>query len=153
MVTRYYAVYQRADDPPIEVDHYSIKPFALLGDAITTKPYLILESKEHYKTGTTSDYEYRMYGLGLSMNNTMGFFPDFPLKIAEWKLLNAKALKSFYDTEEIGFDVADPTGELRHEFFGKAITANGIVKAILFLRKVSKFKDWKDYDSNRKHRK
>lgn len=135
MVQRYYAFKK----------DLSCAAYSEFGKAADVNPWFIIELKEHYKTGTTSDYEFALYGPGKSIGGTDYYYKDYPIKIGDWSLLNARPAKSYFDTENIGFDVADPNGLIRFEFFGKAISENGVKKAVEFLDKVTKFKSWEHY--------
>jgi len=137
MNTRFYAIYE----------DLSFMPFVNVYKAAESQPYLILEVKEHYKSGVDRDFEFSVW----TKSKYEKFFRgNSEIKVGEWSLVNARSVRSHFDTENIGFDVADPTGELRLDFFGKAISEKGIVKAIEFLRKVSQFKNWKDFEDNQR---
>jgi hypothetical protein len=137
MNTRFYAVY----------DDLSFKPYLEFRGASASTPFFILEVKEHYKSGTDRDFEYRLWSTSKQEKGV--YRPDGRITIGEWCLANVRSVRSFFDTEDIGFDVADPLGELRLRFFGKAISNNGIVKAIEFLKEMSRFESWAEFENQK----
>lgn len=133
MTTRFYA---------IGLD-WSMRPFATVFDAQKLNPALILEVKEHFKSGVDRDYEFVVWTKRMSQE---GYQREGAIQVGSWKLINAQPVRSHFDTENIGFDVVDPGGLIKLKFFGKAVTEKGIIKAMEFLESVSKFRDWDDFD-------